>query len=1053
MPAPVPILSLIERFEFHRQAYILGNYNETQLRREFVDKFFSALGWDVDNNKGFSEKYKEVMHEEPVRIRGTTLFFDYTFRIGGARKFLVETKKPSVRIKEANEAALQIRRYAWNQKLPLSILTNFEEFAIYDCRIKPESGDAASKARIEYFTYKEYPEKWDWLVSILSPESIQLGSFDKYAETTKGKRGTASVDDDILAEIEQWRDALAKNIALRNPSLTVDELNSIVQRTIDRILFLRICEDRGIEEYETLHKLQEGEGVYGRLCQLFRNADDKYNSGLFHFQQEPDWDESPDTLSLTVAMDDKVLKGIIKRLYFPDSQYEFSLIPPAILGHVYEQFLGKVIRLTDGHLAKVEYKPEVKKAGGVFYTPQYIVEYIVKHTVGELVKDKTPREVSKIRILDPACGSGSFLIGAYQFLLDWHRDWYIANLVPVFKEKNSVTDPAVLALLPEQAPKKKKSMATIDLPVYNAGNGKELRLSERVRSDWKLTTAEKKRILLNNIFGVDIDQQAVEVTKLSLLLKVLEEENQETVSKQLTITAERALPSLDHNIKCGNSLIGWDILTPDMSADEVKRINPFDWVKEFAPVMAAGGFDAVIGNPPYINIHTMTEWAPKEAAFYKIKFNSASKGNYDIYVVFVERGLSLLNKDGLLGYILPNKFLNAQYGEPLRSIIAKGKHLKEIIHFGHQQVFEKATTYTCLLFLGKQVQQDFHFVKVDNLTEWRLSNKANECSISVNDVNESEWNFVAGKETGLFNRLDSIEIKLNDICDSIYQGIVTGADPVFILMNQEDGTFFSEATGTKVTLESELLHPLCKGALNIRRYYIDKITRSILFPYKIVNNKVVLLSPKEMTENYPKAWEYLKKNKNLLEARESGKWKHEKWYGIRRPQNVTKMNQKNILTPCIADGACFTSNNGDFLYFIGSGGGGGGGYGIILKPEEKMSYQYLLGILNSRLSTFYLRKVSSTFRGGYIALNRQYIEQLPIRTINFSDPADKARHDRMVALVTQMLDLNKKLQVARLEQEKTLLSRQIEATDASINKLVYELYGLTDEEIKVVEGI
>ncbi len=476
MPAPDPILSLIERFEFHRQAYVLGNYNETQLRREFVDKFFSALGWDVDNNKGFSEKYKEVMHEEPVRIRGTTLFFDYTFRIGGARKFLVETKKPFVRIKDANEAALQIRRYAWNQKLPLSILTNFEEFAIYDCRIKPENGDAASKARIEYFTYKEYSQKWDWLVSIISPESIQLGSFDKYAETTKGKRGTASVDDDILAEIEQWRDALAKNIALRNPSLTVEELNSIVQRTIDRILFLRICEDRGIEEYETLHKLLEGEQVYGRLCQLFRNADDKYNSGLFHFQQEPDWDESPDTLSLTVAMDDKVLKGIIKRLYFPDSQYEFSLIPPAILGHVYEQFLGKVIRLTDEHQAKVEFKPEVKKAGGVFYTPQYIVEYIVKHTVGELVKDKTPREVSKLRILDPACGSGSFLIGAYQFLLDWHRDWYIANLVPVFKEKNSVTDPAVLALLPEPAPRKKKPAATIDLPIYNPGSGKEVRL-------------------------------------------------------------------------------------------------------------------------------------------------------------------------------------------------------------------------------------------------------------------------------------------------------------------------------------------------------------------------------------------------------------------------------------------------------------------------------------------------------------------------------------------------------------------------------------------------
>ena len=1053
MPAPDVILSLIERFEFHRQAYILGKYNETQLRREFVDKFFSALGWDVDNNKGFSEKYKEVLHEEPVRIRGTTQFFDYTFRVGGTRKFLVETKKPSVRIKDDGESALQLRRYAWNSKLPLSILTNFEEFAVYDCTIKPEQGDTAIKGRIEYFTFKDYPAKWDWLVSILSPDSILRGSFDKYAETTKGKRGTASVDDDILSEIEEWRDALAKNIALRNPSLTVEELNSVVQRTIDRILFLRICEDRGIEEYETLHKLLEGEQVYTRLCQIFRSADDKYNSGLFHFQQEPDWDESPDTLSLTIAIDDKILKGIIKRLYFPDSQYEFSLIPPAILGHVYEQFLGKVIRLTEGHQAKVEYKPEVKKAGGVFYTPQYIVEYIVKHTVGELVKDKTPREVSKLRILDPACGSGSFLIGAYQYLLDWHRDWYIANLVPVFREKNSAIDPVVQALLPEQPPKKKKTAVTIDLPIYNPGVGKDVRLSERVRSDWKLTTEEKKRILLNNIFGVDIDQQAVEVTKLSLLLKVLEEENQETVSKQLTITVERALPSLDHNIKCGNSLIGWDILTPDMPANEVKRINPFDWSKEFAPVMTAGGFDAVIGNPPYIRIQTMKEWAPKEVEFYKKKFISASKGNYDIYVVFVEKGLSLLNKNGLLGYILPHKFFNAQYGQPIRSVIAKGKHLKQIVHFGHQQVFENATTYTCLLFLGKKGHDEIHFNKVDDLISWRSSNIAIEGNISSKDVSENDWNFVVGNDSGLFKKLESEKIKLKDVTAKIFQGLVTGADPIFIVINQQDGSFFSEATGKKHFLEKDLIHPLCKGALNIRRYYIDVITKSILFPYKIEENKATLLSANELAEKYPNTWEYFKQNRSLLEARENGKWKHEQWYAFGRNQNLTEMDREKILTPSIANGACFTFDSKDFFYFMGSGGGGGGGYGVILKPEEKMSYHYLLGLLNSAVSTFYLKKISSTFRGGYIALNRQYIEQLPIRTINPNDPADIAHHDRMVALVTQMLDLNRKLQGARLEQEKTMLSRQIEATDGAIDKLVYELYGLTAEEIAIVKGI
>jgi hypothetical protein len=227
------------------------------------------------------------------------------------------------------------------------------------------------------------------------------------------------------------------------------------------------------------------------------------------------------------------------------------------------------------------------------------VEYIVKHTVEELTKDKTPREVAKLRILDPACGSGSFLIGAYQYLLDWHRDWYIANLIPVFIDKKSVIDPAVLSLLPEAAPRGKKKLMQVYLPVYKAGTSGD---ATRTRSDWRLTTAEKKRILLNNIFGVDIDQQAVQVTKLSLLLNVLEEENEENIDKKLKLFAERALPSLHQNVKCGNSLIGTDILTPEMPMEEVKRINPFDWDREFADVMKAGEFDAVIGNPPYIRI-------------------------------------------------------------------------------------------------------------------------------------------------------------------------------------------------------------------------------------------------------------------------------------------------------------------------------------------------------------------------------------------------------------------------------------------------------------------
>ncbi len=360
------------------------------------------------------------------------------------------------------------------------------------------------------------------------------------------------MDAAFLAEIERWRDLLARNIALRNPGLSQRTLNFAVQPTIDRIIFLRICEDRGIEPYGTLLSLPNGAQVYARLVQLFRRADDRYNSGLFHFGEEKGRGEPPDTLTPGLAIDDKVLRDILKNLYYPDSPYEFSVLPADILGQVYEQFLGKVIRLTAGHQAKVEEKPEVRKAGGVYYTPTYIVDYIVQQTVGKLLEGKRPGPqggVSKLRILDPACGSGSFLIGAYQYLLDWHRDQYLAD-----------------------GPERWAS-------------GRTPRIFQSRHGDWRLTTDERKRILLNNIYGVDIDPQAVEVTKLSLLLKVLEGEDEQTLGQQLALFPERALPDLASNIKCGNSLIGPDFYDGRQLAlldeDEALRINVFDWQAAF----------------------------------------------------------------------------------------------------------------------------------------------------------------------------------------------------------------------------------------------------------------------------------------------------------------------------------------------------------------------------------------------------------------------------------------------------------------------------------------
>ena len=980
------------------------------------------MGWDIDNAAGKAETYKDVVHEDAIKIGGAVKAPDYSFRIGGTRKFFVEAKKPSINIADDIGPAYQLRRYAWSAKLPLSILTDFEEFAVYDCRIKPDKSDKASTARIVYMKDRDYPARWDEIASIFSKDAIEKGFFDKYADTAKLKRGTAEVDAAFLSDIDAWRQTLAQNIALRNPKLTQRELNFAVGKTIDRIIFLRICEDRGIEPDVQLMALQNGTNIYQRLIRIYYNADDKYNSGLFHFRPEKDRAEPPDDLTLNLTIDDKPLKEIFKSLYYPESPYEFSVLPADILGQVYEQFLGKVIYLTPGHRAKVEDKPEVKKAGGVYYTPTYIVDYIVKNTVGKLLEGKKPGprgSANNIRILDPACGSGSFLIGAYQYLLDWHRDRYI-----------------------EDGPEK-------------WAKGRNPALCQVILGDWRLTTAERKRILLNNIYGVDIDPQAVEVTKLSLLLKVLEGENEETLYNQLKLFHERALPDLGNNIKCGNSLIGPDFYDGKQAGffddEEQYRVNAFDWNREFPEIFKNGGFDAVIGNPPYVRIQALKERAPIEVEFYKERYTSASKGNYDIYVVFVEKGLNLLNSKGLLGFILPHKFFNAQYGEPLRNILSKGNHLSNVIHFGDQQVFSGATTYTCLLFLDKAGVKNLRFTKIDDLDLWRSGGKGTEGTIATKSITSSEWNFTVGGAGTLIEKLNQIPVKLDHVTSRIFQGIKTSADKIYILEELERKLdcvkVYSRQKECGYWLESNLLHPLIKGG-DSRRYQLSRTNRLILFPYEKQDNGFASLIPDSILKNrYPLTWQYFLDNKTYLENRESGKMKGEKWYAYGRVQALDVMPLPKIFTPDIAARSSFSLDETGEAFFTG---GVAGGYGVLVLPEY--SRLYILGLLNSRLLEWYIRQTASQMRGGYYSYESRFIRNLPIRTINFSNPADKARHDRMVELVDQMLSLHKKLAAAKVDHDKTILQRQIDATDNQIDRLVYELYGLTEEEIRIVES-
>lgn len=998
---PQTILELVQRFDNQRVTYLSGKYNETQLRRDFLDPFFETLGWDVRNLNNASEKFRDVILEQSVEVNGQAKSADYLFKIGGTPVFFVEAKKPSVNIETDPAPAFQLKTYAWSKKLPFSILTDFEQLAFYECASKPYFDAPPSLGRIALYHYHDYLTHWEEISSRISRAAVTGGDFDTFVQGIKGKRGTTDVDDDFLAEMEHWREALARNIALRNPAISRRELNSAVQTTIDRIVFLRICEDRGIEPEDGLKNATDGIDVYGDLLELFRKADRKYNSGLFHFSEERGRPGYPDTLTPTLKIDDKVFKDILANLYLPKSPYRFNYFSADILGQVYERFLGKVISLTPAHRAQVDAKPEVRKAGGVYYTPTYIVDYIVKNTVGELLKDRTPDsfKTSPLRVLDPACGSGSFLIGAYQFLMDWYLEWYIQH-DPASHTRGAV--PAVIETL----------------------------------GGWQLTLEKKKQILLDHIYGVDIDSQAVEVTRLSLLLKVVENPG------QLSFIEERILPDLGGNIKCGNSLIGPDFYEGRQGTlfddEEQYRVNAFDWQSAFPHVFRDGGFDAVIGNPPYIRIQALKEWAPREVEFYKKRYESARKGNYDIYVIFVEKGLSLLNSKGLLGLILPSKFFTTDYGQDLRRIITKRKSLNKIIDFSHTQIFEQATTYTNLLFLSGYPSKFVKYLKVTNTKQLEIE-QPHEL---VNNYGEDPWIFSDESSNVIVQKLVNNSIPLGQIPTRIGRGSSSGIDKVFLLKMFKNQLFTLD--GEYVDVEQEILRiPVFATDFGRYRFSANKEFR-IIFPYTVDSNGYQIISEFDFQKSYPKAYKYLLSKKKILLLRKQ----YKSWYGYSAPRNLDVHEKAQFLVPLLANQGLFCRlDNNSFRFCLMASGG----FSLTIGQECDLSPNYMLGILNSRLLFWRLRMISNVFRGGWITCTKQYVQTLPVRTIDFTNPTDVALHDRMVTLVESMLSLHKQFAAARLPDEKERLQRQIDSTDRQIDQLVYQLYDLTPDEIKIVE--
>ncbi len=1042
--ARAEIENLVETFARNESA--LHHAPEAQIENDFLRPLFRYLNWNVDN-VGLARAQWEFVLQRTERGKRP----DYELWLDGRRVLIMDAKKVKY---EMHDPRWQNQVYAYaystqndapSRKTDFAILTDFQEFIVLDCTLLAGAPEAINNFRVLDWRYPDYVARFDELWELFernnvlrASETRDAGLWTRYLVPKKVKANRVPPDKAFLAALDDvksgWRVRLARDMKKHNPALGGDVLTAATQLWIDRLIFIKVLSDREIEDDYLAQMAERVErdglaennfGWFAATRGIFQKLNQIYNGTIFAPRPELE----------AVNVSNKIVREIIGELLPENSPYNFASLPVEILGTIYERFLGRVVHATEKQV-RIEDKPEVRKAGGVFYTPQYIVNYIVANTVGKLLAEcKTPDDVAQLKILDPACGSGSFLIGAYEALIRWHEEYYQTN--------------------DERRRTKEKSRPSSVIRQPSAPDAFYLDDDGRVR----LTAKLKRQILVNNLFGVDIDPQAVEVTRLSLSLKALEDTRRAELYQEVDLFHQRVLPDLTANIKCGNSLIGADFIFTD--ADELKRVKPFDWRVEFPQVFASQtsdvsgnigsltrGFDAVIGNPPYIRIQALKEWAPLEVEIYKEKYIAARAGNYDIYVVFVEKGLSLLNERGRLGFILPHKFFNSKYGEPLRRLLANGKQLAHVVHFGDQQIFDGATTYTTLLFLDQRGNETFDFVRVTNLDSWRAGEPQTRGEIAAANVSAAEWNFSVGENAALFERLAKMPTKLANAVEQISQGIRTSANEVYVLdVVSSEGeylTAYSKQLEKNVRLNKDSVSLFLQGR-EIKPYRILHSGKVVIIPYVNEKGNYSLISQAEFMQLFPETFSYLLENRKFLEERENGRMRGARWYGFIYPKNIELMKSRKILVPDIADRASFALDDSGSYAFTS-------GYGITFRQDFRESPKYVLGLLNSRLLDFYLKKVSTTLRGGFFRYFTQFVEQLPIRAIDFTNAADVTRHDKMVALVERMLLLHQQRASAQTETDQQIFQRQIDATDKLIDALVYELYELTDEEIRIIES-
>ena len=931
------VSNLVKDFKENEKYYLSQNYQEADVRNDFINKFFIALGWDVRHETQKNPYEQEVRVEKPLFIAKAQKRADYSFALAPdyrTVKFFVEAKKPSHDLTN-KDYYFQTARYGWNATTPVAVLTDFEEFHIVDCRFRPSIDDALNY-KLKKFHYSDYAdkEKFSEIYWLFSHEAVANGSIEKYADALPKPRGkkakavkgiTQSIDEAFLEELDEIRNELAKSFKKNNEYLTSEELTEATQRTIDRLVFIKFLEDKLIEPDHYVSNFGKRKSAWEDFLNDSRKLEAKYNGVVF---KKTKIDERN-----IIEPDDKTFSAICDDLSHENTPYNFDAIPIHILGSIYERFLGKVVHATDKRVT-IEEKPEVRKAGGVYYTPQYIVNYIVDNTIGKLVEGKTPKEISKLRFADIACGSGSFLITVYERILDYHKRWYLDN--------------------PEQA---KKDGCILYEGAY------------------RLSLKQKQVVLTNNIYGVDIDQQAVEVSQLSLYLKLLEDETTATANDTWVLFKEQLLPNLNKNIVCGNSLIGTDILESDLfDYEEEKRIKPMDFENVFPAVMHNGGFDAIVGNPPYSAKQSVD--TKKFAPFY-----STVEYKCDLFAFFVEKGYYLLNATGKLGFIIPVSWMTNIYYRKLRALLIESQSLEQI-NLIEGLVFNSANIDTNIIFLSK------------------CKNKAKKLKWSVSKA--------GSLNSAIINRSYS----------------QFSADEGYSISSEVGDKWYD--IKRKVEKDSVQLKEISKISLGMKLRSNDEF---IVFKKSKENPDAIVFGKDIGKYNPIQVSRYF----NFKEAIIVGGTKNET---IQR--GCPKIFIQAIRNLSLEERIIATLDQ-DGYYFVGT-------VNAVTVLDDRFNYTYLLGLLNSKFFNTYFKKRFTT-----ISLTASFLGVLPVKVIDFRALKEKAAHDKIVRLVNQMLAAKRQLQQAKTEGDKNYLERKCERLDKEIDQLVYKLYNLTKEEIKIVE--